>query len=389
MAGKIFISYRRDDEPAFAARVRDGLAQKFGRGSVFMDVDELLAGQRFDEELAKALSQCDVLIAIIGPRWMDLLTERAAAGERDYVREEIAEALRRKIVVVPVRVGREGAIPPLPRQDNLPDDVRELVLYQKHDVTHERFGRDIAELNEAITTVRRTRRPERVSGGGTWWKIAAALLVLGGGAGGYAYYGADLFKRPNTPVPVATAPVVTTETMVREAQGLLKDLGYDPGEVDGKRGVKTEDAVRAFQRDMGTSSRAVLGQVDERLLGALRVAKRTKLREDRQREREAEQKRVAALEKQRAAEEAERQAKLKAEAEAKRKAEEEARKQAEQIRAGRVFRDCASCPEMVVVPAGSFMMGSPEKEEGRYNDEGPQRRVTIAKPFAVGKYEVT
>ncbi|MBV1695304.1 MAG: SUMF1/EgtB/PvdO family nonheme iron enzyme [Hyphomicrobiales bacterium] len=51
--------------------------------------------------------------------------------------------------------------------------------------------------------------------------------------------------------------------------------------------------------------------------------------------------------------------------------------------------DCPDCPEMVVVPAGSFMMGSPNSEQGRSSDEGPLRRVTIAKPFAVGKFEVT
>ena len=60
-----------------------------------------------------------------------------------------------------------------------------------------------------------------------------------------------------------------------------------------------------------------------------------------------------------------------------------------QWEAGAVFRDCAECPEMVVVPAGEFMMGSPPSEEGRGNSEGPVHRVTIAEPFAVGKYEVT
>ena len=50
----------------------------------------------------------------------------------------------------------------------------------------------------------------------------------------------------------------------------------------------------------------------------------------------------------------------------------------------RAFRECAKdCPEMIVVPAGEFMMGSPATEEGRYNNEGPQHKVTIAKPFAV------
>ncbi len=54
-----------------------------------------------------------------------------------------------------------------------------------------------------------------------------------------------------------------------------------------------------------------------------------------------------------------------------------------------VFKDCAECPEMVVVPAGQYTMGSPAGEEGRDSDEGPQHEVRIARPIAVGKYEVT
>ena len=57
--------------------------------------------------------------------------------------------------------------------------------------------------------------------------------------------------------------------------------------------------------------------------------------------------------------------------------------------AGHKFRDCPGCPEMVVVPAGSFEMGSPPGEEGRYDVEGPVHRVTFERPFAVGVYEVT
>ena len=56
---------------------------------------------------------------------------------------------------------------------------------------------------------------------------------------------------------------------------------------------------------------------------------------------------------------------------------------------GKKFRDCDACPEMVVVPEGSFMMGSPASEKGRDGDEGPVHRVTFEQPFAVGKYEVT
>jgi formylglycine-generating enzyme required for sulfatase activity len=78
---------------------------------------------------------------------------------------------------------------------------------------------------------------------------------------------------------------------------------------------------------------------------------------------------------------------------ARRRAEAEAaKKRAEAtgaMQARSVFRDCPECPEMVVLPAGEFMMGSPGNEEGTSKDEGPQHKVRISKPFAVGKFEVT
>ena len=59
------------------------------------------------------------------------------------------------------------------------------------------------------------------------------------------------------------------------------------------------------------------------------------------------------------------------------------------LKPGAQFQECTRCPEMVVVPAGSFTMGSPETEEGRDGNEGPQHLVTIAAPFAVSRLAVT
>ena len=67
----------------------------------------------------------------------------------------------------------------------------------------------------------------------------------------------------------------------------------------------------------------------------------------------------------------------------------EAERLAREREPGRRFRDCEGCPEMVVLPAGSYRMGSPPDEEGRDDSEGPVHRVTISKPIAVGRYEVT
>ena len=69
-------------------------------------------------------------------------------------------------------------------------------------------------------------------------------------------------------------------------------------------------------------------------------------------------------------------------------AEAEERRLAELRRPARVFRDCDACPEMVVIPAGTFRMGSPASEEGRYDDEGPRHGVTLGS-FAMGVKEVT
>jgi sulfatase modifying factor 1 len=55
---------------------------------------------------------------------------------------------------------------------------------------------------------------------------------------------------------------------------------------------------------------------------------------------------------------------------------------------GQVFRDCEGCPEMVVIPAGTFRMGSPQNEAGRMNSEEPRRQISI-KSFAAGRFEVT
>jgi TPR repeat protein len=209
--GRIFISYRRADVPGDARGVCDRLERKFGKANVFMDVDRLLAGQRFDRELDKALSQCDVLVAVIGPRWMDLLSGHVRSGERDFVHDEIAAALKRDIVVIPVLIGQEGHMPSLPQRNDLPEDIRDLVLYQKHDIAHESFNRDADRLTAAITAVLRGGRrvvPWRAIGISSAIGLTLIAVLLG--------YRTDMIPwiRPSAvqPRPVTDAAIVIAQS---------------------------------------------------------------------------------------------------------------------------------------------------------------------------------
>ena len=58
------------------------------------------------------------------------------------------------------------------------------------------------------------------------------------------------------------------------------------------------------------------------------------------------------------------------------------------LKPGQSFRDCPDCPEMVVIPGGTFTIGSPETEPGRTATEGPQKKINIQK-FAAGKFDIT
>lgn len=153
-----------------------------------MDVDNLLAGQRFDRELARALSECDVFLTVIGSRWHSTLQQRLTLNAPDYVRQEIAQALARDIPVIPVIIDRA----PISNLA-LPDDLSSLLLHQKHDITHERFGRDVDDLIAAIKATSRSTASGQ--GAGRLSKLAriAALIVLLAGSVGVAALGYQYF----------------------------------------------------------------------------------------------------------------------------------------------------------------------------------------------------
>ena len=103
--GAIFISYRRSDSQGEAGRLFDDLVRQFGKSAVFMDVVGIDAGRDFRRAIEDSVQSCSVLLAMLGPLWLDAADEQGSRrldNEIDYVRLEIAAALQRDIPVVPV-----------------------------------------------------------------------------------------------------------------------------------------------------------------------------------------------------------------------------------------------------------------------------------------------
>ena len=172
------------------------------------------------------------------------------------------------------------------------------------------------------------------------------------------------------------APQTQETTMTRESletalgltradrrliQSSLAAQGFDPGPADGVFGRRTRAAISQWQAARGEEPTGYLNAEAAKSLLALGTKPA-------------------------------RQPEVTAEpdvSEQDRQAEAEAERQRRERQPGARLRDCETCPQLVVVPSGSFMMGSPDSEWGRFNNESPQRRVTIAEPFAVSVYEVT
>jgi hypothetical protein len=70
-SGRVFLSYRREDTRHLAGRVYDRLADRFGHARIFMDVDSIEPGADFAAAIENAVASCNVLLALIGPSWLD------------------------------------------------------------------------------------------------------------------------------------------------------------------------------------------------------------------------------------------------------------------------------------------------------------------------------
>ena len=137
---RIFLNYRRSDEPGFVHALYARLEAAFPR-SVFMDVDgRIPVGEKFDDVLRRHLSEADVVIAVIGPQWLRELAGRDP--ERDFVVLEIRVAFDMGKRVIPVLVRHAT----MPVEEELPASIQQLSKLQAFVMRPDEFGPDSSRL---------------------------------------------------------------------------------------------------------------------------------------------------------------------------------------------------------------------------------------------------
>jgi uracil-DNA glycosylase family 4 len=155
---RIFINYRRQDSEGYVGRLYDRLCDHFKPEDIFMDIEAIRPGEDFVQTLEEAVAQCDVLLAVIGPEWINIKNsdgERRLSDERDFVRIEIASALNQNKVIIPVLVGRAK----MPNTGELPDDLHALTRRNALELSHNRFAYDVEQLVRSIKTMLAPAKP--------------------------------------------------------------------------------------------------------------------------------------------------------------------------------------------------------------------------------------
>jgi hypothetical protein len=142
---RIFISYRREDAAGHAGRLYDSLAARFGAGNVFMDVDAIGLGSDFAEVIEGAVKQCNVLVALMGRRWLgatDADGRRRLDLPDDFVRVELESALANEVFVIPTAVEGVG----FPAAGDLPASLEPLARRQGFELRHTSWHDDVKRL---------------------------------------------------------------------------------------------------------------------------------------------------------------------------------------------------------------------------------------------------
>ena len=149
---RIFVSYRRGDSQHAVDRLHQALRGYVENPDeeIFIDVDGIPYGVDFVKHLEAKIGECEILLAVIGPSWLGVRsadgTTRRLDDPKDFVRLEIAAALRRNVRVVPVLL--DGARPPTAAE--LPDELAPLATRNAAQIDRLSFESDVERLARGL-----------------------------------------------------------------------------------------------------------------------------------------------------------------------------------------------------------------------------------------------
>lgn len=324
----IFIGYRRDDTADVAGRIYDALERKFGRDRLFKDVDNLRPGADFGAYIKSVLPRCQVALILIGPNWLEARDEAGARrldDPNDWVRIEVETALATPgLDVVPVLVN--GAR--MPKSDELPASLHPLL--RRHAAVIRRdpdFRDDVGKLSAALSE-----------------SVKTGLLDLSSIGGG----------RKAMPAPERAPPQRNAGMMfvggVAVALALVA-VGYGAWRFLGPPASPPAETTTTASSPAGEDAGGPRGAATTT---ATTQSQQQQAPPPQQQQKQAQAPAV----------------------------------QTTTVQAPPQVQAQIALPNMVRIPGGSFVMGSPASEPGRDNDEGPQRTVQVA-AFYMSRTEVT
>jgi formylglycine-generating enzyme required for sulfatase activity len=322
---KVFISYRHDDSAGHAGRVHDQLVRSFGRDLLFMDVDAIPLGVDFIKVLREEVAKCDVLLAVIGTHWLDASDEE---GRRRL--DSTNDFVRIEIATA---LQRDIPVIPIlldgakiPKVQQLPKDLEGLAARNGLDVRHASFHQDMDKLIAGL-------KGASIQGDTPNALSRATSRALGSRVTRPRWVAIGLVG------PIGVAGALFAARIVKQhTEQPPASVQLSPPTVHQSPAIAQPPPSKLPPAKVPPPQTAQLQTVPLAAQPPFVPLPSTLERA---------------------------------------------------LQPGDSFKECDNCPEMVVVPTGSFIMGSPETENGRGRNEGPQHLVTFAYRFAVGRFSVT
>lgn len=196
----IFINYRGVDSGAFAALLHHDLAHRFGRDLVFLDSESIGVGADWADQILGRLRSCRVVLAVVGPGWLDALDpagRRRIDNPADWIRRELATAYAAGLTVIPITSG--GATVPV--ESALPPDIAVLSRNQGLPLRHREATPDLNRIADALVTLDPALRVAAARRRRRRWSLrlaAVAAVLLAVATGGAVW----LANQPATTLEV-------------------------------------------------------------------------------------------------------------------------------------------------------------------------------------------